>query len=206
MKTLLLAAAALTVSAAPAMAQIDGLYVQGNLGVVASGEAEFELADQKSRAMGYQGQFDMDTAAFVSAVVGKSITPKWAVEGEVFYTKPDLSVSGRNADATNYGVLVNAKYEAYRNEKYGIYVGAGIGYGSTEYNLAVPDYDYADNADDTGVIWQLQAGVTYDLSARMAVDFGYRYLNAPEVSAYDALRADVKADMHVVTAGLRYKF
>lgn len=188
------------------MAQIDGLYVQGNLGAVVSGEADFERADVLTRAMGYEGQYDVESAAFISGVVGKSITPKWAVEGEVFYTKPDLSVYNRDAEATNYGVLVNAQYEAYRTEKFGIYVGAGIGYGSTEYTLAVPDYDYEDKADDAGFIWQLKAGLTYDMTARTALDFGYRYLNAPEVSAAEEFLADVKTDMHVVTAGVRYKF
>lgn len=54
-------------------------------------------------------------------------------------------------------------------------------------------------------MWQLKAGVTYDLSPRTALDFGYRYLVLPESPS--AMIGDAfDAEIHALTAGVRYTF
>lgn len=216
MKMVFTAAAALgALIAAPAMAEAPSRYIQGNLGAVIDSSFDFEARNGPNAGYGQ----DFDGGVYASIAVGQAMTSKWTLEGEVIYADADIDITYNSQlnlssksgsitpkaqapesySVTTYGLLLNANYEVYRAGSTSAYVGAGAGFGYTEYEEIFWQSGYA--TDDSGVMWQLKAGVTHDLNEQMAVDVSYRYLNAPEVSGYgDA------ADMQALTVGLRYSF
>ncbi len=215
--TVLASAAALALMASPALAQ-SGNYIQGNLGLNFAGQSDLNLVlDGDS----YKEDLDLETGVFASAAFGHKFANKWSVEGEFVYLDTDVDV-GTFEDILSdyfeedvkldigtkvYGVMANANYEFYRSANTALYAGAGIGYGKVEYKLAVPDADFAGSADDNGFMWQVKAGLIYDINEKTAFDFGYRYLSAP--TGKDGIDGDslsVDTSAHVLSAGMRFNF
>ena len=210
MKNIIIAAAVVSAfAAAPAMAE-PARYVQGNLGAVIGGGFDFKIGNGDARD---QVKQDNDRGVFASVAVGQALTPKWTLEGEVVYAHADMEMKRNGmkggittldmrptkSDATTYGALLNANYEVYHAGKNAAYVGAGAGFGSVDFG--VKSYDGKQTSDDTGLMFQIKAGVTRELTAQTAVDVSYRYLRAPEFGAVDKA-----PDFHNVTVGLRYNF
>lgn len=212
MKKLFLAAAAVSAFvAAPAMAE-PARYIQGNIGGVVGGAFDFKI---DNGGIYDHANHDADGGVYASVAVGQALSPKWTIEGELVYVDADLELErtynvSRTIIAplemvpnkfgmTAYGVLLNANYELYRGDKYAVYVGAGAGYGKVDYD--VKSYSLNDSTDDTGVMWQIKAGVTRELTANTAVDVSYRYLNGAEFGAVDQAPS-----FQNLTVGLRYNF
>ena len=215
MKKIVFAAAAASVLAATpalAMAEAPVRYVQANLGAAVDGQHEVSAQRLKKSGIGLYEQVsdaegNIDSGAILSVLVGQKVKDKWAVEGEIIYAKTDSTMDRGYvaADATAFGVMANVSYEALRRDSYGVYVGAGVGYGRVENEMAFAFDNGKASDDDSGVMWQLKAGVTYDLSPRTALDFGYRYLVLPESPS--AMIGDAfDAEIHALTAGVRYTF
>lgn len=218
MKNLFLAAAALSAfAAAPAMAETPARYVQGNIGAIVGGEFEFD-----TQTADYTNEFrqEADSGVFTSVTFGQSIAPKWTAEAEVFYVNADMDMSGFSSDGvlvglsadvkpmaryadkfeiSTYGVMANANYEVYRAGKNSAYVGAGLGFGHVDYKVK-SNYDEG-STDDNGVMWQLKAGVTRELTEKTALDVSYRYMNTPKIGEMGE-----PADFHALTMGIRYNF
>jgi opacity protein-like surface antigen len=89
----------------------------------------------------------------------------------------------------------------------------------------VPDYNVTDitggidnesvsrSKNETNFAWSLGAGVVYDFTENWTVDFGYRYIDAGEVSLrlIDNLGDDfdkrkIKVQTHDIMLGIRYTF
>lgn len=221
MKLLICAsAAALALVASPAMAQQSGNYFQANLGLNFAGQTDFKMVLDGDDSL--QDDLNLDPGAFGSIAFGHKAGGKWAIEGELVYLDTDVDMGAVedileviteeriNVDlgTKTYGVLLNANYEITRSDKTSVYVGGGVGYGKVEYELAVPSEGVSGKADDTGVIWQLKAGVTYDVSPTSALDFGYRYLATPKgKESFDQNNSlSAQTGAHVLTAGLRFSF
>lgn len=213
MKTIALAVSAAALLATPALAQESGRYVQGNLGV-AFGNTELRYDDPTESV---EGDLDLDAGVFLSAAYGQKIAPKWAVEGEIVYHENDSDEASEmfslaldedvSVSSKTVGLMVNAVYEIHRTEKAAFYAGAGVGYGKVEYDFYLPEYEEGFTGDDDGFMWQLKAGVTYDVSPSTAVDFGYRFMVSPTAKgSEEGVTLSAENQSHAVTAGIRYNF
>lgn len=194
MKTLLFAAAAaVTFAALPAAAQ--ELYAQGNLGFSAAGTAD---VDASLDGLSGSGDVDLEHGWLASAALGSGFRGV-RVEAEAIYSSNDVDEEGfDDVSVRHLGLLANVLYDIPMDGAFRPYVGAGVGIGNTTVDLG------DDDADDTGLAWQLRAGATFGSSETMMWDVGYRYLNLAdfEVSEGDA-SLEAEAAIHAVTIGVR---
>ncbi|MEW5420389.1 outer membrane protein [Amorphus sp. 3PC139-8] len=95
------------------------------------------------------------------------------------------------------------------------YVGAGLGTGNLSINSAVETLpsggqrSYGDHSDWT-LAWSLAAGVTMDISERIELDAGYRYVNFGEAEsgvASDGSRLSLDTvETHEIRFGMHFLF
>lgn len=206
MKTTLLAAAALAaLVATPAFAQDGAGYIQVNVGASVAGDVDLELSDSVDTV---SGETDLETGIFASIAAGSTISAGFSAEFEVLYLNSDIDTdeiddalgAPLNAKVTSYAAMANAIY-SFNAGSFTPYVGAGVGYGSSEYEL-----DGA-SEDDAGIAWQLRAGVTFPMSDSVTWDIGYRYLNTPGFEVTEGLNSiEADASAHIVTVGARFSF
>lgn len=116
----------------------------------------------------------------------------------------DFSVESRT-----YGGFANIKYEYVNESPLFPYVGAGLGYGETEYRV------FRDTGRSDGLLWQLKAGVAVPVSDKMTVDLGYRFVRSPDCEAsarvtYEGQLYDAKfkaaTGVHALSTGARLAF
>lgn len=202
MKTsIALAAVAVGVFATPAFAQ-DGSsnYVQVNLGSSVSGEVDlgFDLNGAPPPGV-ISNEFDLETGVFGSVAAGTGVGGGFSFEGEVFYL--DGGIEDADIDGTSYAVLFNGIY-SFSAGSFSPYVGAGLGYGFVKY-----EEDGGFDESDSGLTWQLKAGVTFPMSDTITWDVGYRYIALPEFETTEAgIQTEAEATAHVVSVGARFSF
>lgn len=195
MKTLLFAAsaAAVTFAALPAAAQ--ELYLQGNLGFSAAGSADVDASIDDLAA---SGDVDLENGWLASAALGSGFRGV-RVEAEVIYSSNDVDEEGfDDVSVEHLGLIANVLYDFPVVGSFRPYVGAGAGLGNTTVDFG------DDDADDTGLAWQLRAGATIGSEEGVMWDIGYRYLNLAdfELSEDDA-SLEAEAGIHALTVGVR---
>lgn len=204
--SLVLAAAAAAALATPALAQdASGNYVQINLGANVSGQVDLEATLPPDT---FSTDADLETGIFASLVGGVSAGGGFAIEGEVMHFGSDIdtaeadAVLGYPLDASvsSTAVMINGVY-TFSAGSFSPYVGAGAGWGVSEY-----EFDGASD-DDGGIAWQIKAGVTFPMSDTMTWDLGYRYLAVPSYEKSEGgVSIDADGTAHVVTLGARFAF
>ena len=195
MKTLLFAAATAVAAFAAMPAAAQELYAQGNLGVSLAGTADVE-ADLDG--LTGSGDIDLENGWLASAALGSGFRGV-RVEAEVIYSSNDVDEDGfEDVSVEHLGLLANVLYDFPVTGAFRPYVGAGAGVGNTQVELG------DDDADDTGLAWQLRAGATVGSEEGVMWDIGYRYLNLAdfEVSEEDA-SLEAEAAVHAITVGVR---
>ena len=201
MKTILFAAAA-SVAAFTAMPAAAQMYVQGNLGYSLSGTADTSVTvDDGEDIVTETGDVDLSNGFVVSGALGTALSGGLRVEGELVYSSNDLDSDEDFEDVSvqHWAVMANAIYD-FSMGAVTPYVGAGVGYGST--SLDTED----DELDDSGLAWQLRAGVTFGESVKW--DVGYRYLNLADVeAAFEeedvSVSLEAETSLHAVSVGVR---
>lgn len=199
---------------AQSIGYLESTYAQINLGVGVAGEADLKLKGPQLRG---RAETDLEPGLFVSGLVGNSYTSGVAVEFEGLYAENDLDTdelqralaSDFTVESRIYGGFANVKYEHVNESPLFPYVGAGLGYGETEYRV------FGDTGRSDGVLWQLKAGVAVPVSDKMTVDVGYRFLRSPDYEAnarvmldgqmYDA-KFKAATGVHAVSTGVRLAF
>jgi opacity protein-like surface antigen len=96
-------------------------------------------------------------------------------------------------------IMGNVFYDFTPTAKVSPYVGAGVGFGRS--------FVEVDNetANDTGLTWQLRAGVNIHTSTGPTWNIGYRYLNYADFDKAEgdyALKFDAK--VHALTVGIQF--
>lgn len=131
----------------------------------------------------------------------------------------DPSVSGsqgQKTDIQSLVTLVNAYVDLGKYGKFTPYVGGGIGFA---YNIMddvlLPETGFETGGDNkTSFAWALMAGTEVDLTERLSLDVGYRYLNFGEArsstSGSDGSTVPTitvkDLEAHEIRVGLRYAF
>lgn len=198
------AAAAVTLLATPALAQ-DGGYVQVNLGGVVSGDLDMDVEIGPDS---FAGGADLESGLFASIAGGGATGGGFSLEAELIYLNSDIDTAdadaalGYDLDASveSYAALINVNYNFGGSGSFAPYVGAGVGYGQSDYELD------GQSADDKGLAWQLKAGVVVPLGGT-TLDFGYRYVSLPRFDvAGGGDSVTVEGEAHVLSVGARFAF
>lgn len=207
MKTAIaLAAIAAAALATPALAQDGKTYVQVNLGGNVAGTVDGELTIAPDT---FSGEADLETGLFASVALGGTTASGISAEIEVLQLTTDIDTADIEAalggpfDASleTLGTVINVAYNFDTGNQFTPYVGAGVGYGETQWELD------GGEAEEKGIIWQLKAGATYALSDTVTLDAGYRYITLPKTSYSEpGVSLEIETAAHVLTIGARYSF
>jgi outer membrane autotransporter protein len=129
-------------------------------------------------------------------------------------THPDPRVNGAKLDASvnTLTLVANAYYDFATATDFTPYVGAGLGYGHVSVETTPQDADpIKDTAKIKGdnFIWNLGAGVAYNIDANWSVDLGYRWTNYGNFSGRTIENDnELKGSLqdHEILLGARYLF
>ncbi len=220
-KTLFAATAALALMAAmPAAA--GEWYAQVNAGGTVATDADtkatFTPDDTDFDAVSGSLNADLDQGFAVGAAAGYAIGNGFRVEGEFLYTSNDLGnieeLDIDNVEFNHAGFFANVLYDIPMEGNFHPYVGAGIGYGSSTFDID------NDEVHDEGTAWQIKVGATYPVNDTLTLDFGYRYVDMADweasVDGVDLPDDDPDAGpgtasisfeptAHILTVGARFK-
>ncbi len=173
----------------------DGMYVKGAGKFVMPADPSISFLNT-----------DADQGYGFGAAIGWTFE-QFRVEGEFSTQKTDIDALGVRGDSTPVGIgsgdirmdtyMVNGYFDIPFNNGFGMYLTAGLGYGTT--TLSVYDID----GDDSGFAWKGGAGFFYNVNSQMAVDLGWEYVTMDDAD----LDVDV-SDLYSnnVVAAFRYSF
>jgi len=106
----------------------------------------------------------------------------FSIEGEYSFTwlnndgvkddsEPDFSTNGHQEI---HALTINALYHPYvTGISFSPYIGVGLGYGMISWDSSKTDNGIDD--DDITYLLQVMAGISYDISKQIALNFEYRY-------------------------------
>lgn len=189
----------------------SGPYLSGHVGMAFMGDSDiskhYGTVDVEGD-MGFEPGYELTLA-------GGYQWKMFRLEGEIGYQNnsidaingcvgpvcvSDFSSSGH---ASTLSFLANGYLDFDNQTSFTPYITAGIGLATMEVNdFDIAGYHIGDSEDTVGV-YQLGAGVAYDIHDHLAVDFKYRYL-AMLGSEFDGV--DTNIDIHSIYIGLRYNF
>jgi len=153
-----------------------------------------------------------------------SIFVAWSVRHDVVEQGEDFFLGYVTLD-----LLRDADYPSFCGRADGGvegFVGAGVGFATVDYELShkisssTPAW-IAGKGKDAAYMWNIFAGVSYDLSANLALDLGYRYTRYGDFDAIMAGHGNINGSApiegalfwatatlasHKVTLGARYAF
>lgn len=240
MKTTLLGAALLAAAsshafAADAVTQSGGfvdagspfaIYLKGFGGVTFNGDYE---SDGLIGGAPQSVDVNLDAGYIIGGAIGASldyarfgnVTPRVELElsysesdaGETFFSgngpAAEINVDG---DIKTLNVFANALFDIDTGTKITPYVGGGIGFGRTDFDVVYgPGVRLTDS--DTGFAAQAIVGASYALTETLALDLDLRYartfsVDSPRLNPAGGLTGVVNGDVDTfaITTGLRIKF
>jgi len=200
------AVSAMAFAAMPAAAQ--GWYAQVNVGGTVKAKADARLSftpdDTTVDPSSISGDGDIDNGFGVGAAAGYAMGNGVRVEGETFYTTNDLGgfkdLGVEDVKLQHMGFFANVLYDIPMSGSFQPYVGGGVGYGSTTFNVD------SNEQHDQGAAWQLKAGVSYPLNDSLSLDLGYRYMHMADwQGSIDGVDLDDTPDVGPGTVGVKFK-
>ncbi|MBU1233677.1 MAG: outer membrane beta-barrel protein [Proteobacteria bacterium] len=132
------------------------------------------------------------------------------VEAEFAYQKTDIDAFTSSSMTDGYGAgidsgdtkilsyMINGYYEFPVAEGFGIYVTAGLGMATTEFNIQDAD-DH-----DTTFAYKGGAGVSYAFDSHMAIDLGYEYLGVEDAEINRVEVSEINSNK--IVGAFRYRF
>jgi opacity protein-like surface antigen len=100
-------------------------------------------------------------------------------------------------DVTSLSVLFNGYYDFLEGSAFRPYITAGVGQARLDVQVE------GDSGDDSALAYQFGAGVSYDMSENVTLDFRYRYFATADVDFYGL---EIENTGHSVLFGVRYSF
>lgn len=168
---------------------------------------------------------EMETGYVISGVAGYDFGA-FRLEGEIAYRENDIDkISYFNDDTDSSGdvsaftFMVNGYFDFENRTAFTPYIGAGIGYarvdveGKAAYTSWGSTTTVELDDDDSGLAYQLMAGLAWDLSDNFALDLSYRYLGCDDIemagtseSYSGTLKGDFDYESHNILMGLKWFF
>jgi opacity protein-like surface antigen len=139
---------------------------------------------------------DIDTKNQTSFNVfaGRKFTD-FRAEGEVLYTNnalkngtlplpsllapTNISSDNISGNVSNLAVMLNGYYDLNTGTSFKPFLGAGIGYSSTNLNASIPTTNVALKGSSSGLVYQFKVGASYSVSEKTDLYLQYRHINAP---------------------------
>ncbi|WP_371397152.1 outer membrane protein [Fretibacter rubidus] len=235
---LFVAAATAALLAAPSLASAQddaGWYVRGNVGY--GTHTDIDLTGD------LVGDVESEGNIAGSVGVGYDFGNNWRLEGDLAQLWTDLGaisqIPNTSAKLETKTAFINAIYDFSEFGRWEPYIGAGLGLVRGNTTLTAHDFPSASlgtagvqnvsnpacvgavacsfKDGDTGLGWQLLAGLGYQISDSLTWDTHYRYTNsnnldfvgtkAPSLGSTSAAAATMEnVGAHAVMTGFRYKF
>ncbi len=198
---------------------LSKLYVKGEGGYVFGGSADVDdplfLGVDPVANPDAGIDLDFDSGFVFGGAVGYQILEQWRVELGATYEGRDLDAADSLLllDSGDVDVLaVMASF--YRDFSLKIggdiikpFIGGGIGVARLELDNLVPAFPNGPVPDeqDTNFAWTGTAGVGYQLTEQLALDFRYRYMDAGAFTVdttFETSEGDYRS--HAIMVGMRY--
>lgn len=160
----------------------------------ATGNFTVEHADMESGAF-YGLGIGIDRGRWLRFDVTGEYRGKWGFNAHDRYINGPCGTPGNcgtneyNANIESWVGLANAYVDFGNFGGFTPYVGAGVGFahvsvnGMTDVNVPNNGFAYAADNSETNFAWAIHAGLSYDVTDRVAIDLGYRYLNIGDISS-----------------------
>ena len=127
-------------------------------------------------------------------------------------TVNDLDEIPLDGDIESFQFMLNGYYDVPTQSRFSPYIGGGIGVATLTVDDVEVDVPGLGNLalDDTGAsfVFQVKAGVGYEISDRASAFLGYRLYGLPGQN-FEAFEADFDADtvlVHSIQLGAQYRF
>jgi len=118
---------------------------------------------------------DIEDTAVMSSAMGCQVTESFRLETEAGYRmRASITDTALDAELESFFGFFNFYYDITNYGGWTPWLGAGIG-ASMNHITNVTAPAGTSGGDNLSFAWNLQAGVTYDLTPTMKVDAGYRY-------------------------------
>lgn len=202
----------------------EGFYARADIGLSIPRDLDGNWLEPNDGGIGG----DLKNGALAGAGIGYRFAFGLRTDAAVSY-RPHFDLSSEAADRFgNAGtaksdvsaltVMLNVYYDLPLEGRFTPFVGAGLGFarnriGSVDYTLNGAFLDVESGHTETNFAWALMAGGSYAVTDRIALEVGYRYLDAGELKtsgslafggSVPALTSDLRS--HEVMASLRYSF
>ena len=223
-------AMASTALTTPAMARDGQWYIQGDGGVMVvedqdidvngvSGDARanYNTGYDFGAVVGYDfGAFRLETEASYRAANVDDV----AAGGQGLQIDPVGTRGGRNGRLTNQtapalweinalSFMVNGLFDFGSDDGLQAFAGGGIGVARVDMNAQFDQRGPgAYNDSDTGLAWQLLAGVRAPLSESWDIGLKYRYFNMPDIGILDTIGRPLESKLstHSLLGSITYNF
>ena len=195
-----------TALATPALARDGEWYIAGEGGVMLVEDAS---VNDGAATVGHEEGYDF------GAAVGYDFGA-FRLETEASYKEADLEdISSTNAvgEANFLSFMLNGLFDFGPDDGMQGFLGAGIGVARSDLTgaIEVPNqgpFDRVYNDSDTGLAWQLLAGVRAPLTDKWDVGLKYRYFTADGIGivGFDGSPLETKVSTHSILGTLTYNF
>jgi OmpA-OmpF porin, OOP family len=210
-----------TLLATPAFARDGAMYVGGEFGAMIVEDMDVDVG-ATTNAITINHEYGYDGGIFVGYDFGA-----FRVEGEVAYKKADLDdyqttirlplegttfPPGRDAGGSSSAMsfMINGMLDFGDDDGISGFVGGGVGMARVKANNyrnfanATPFLD----GSDSGLAWQVFAGVRQAISDNMDVTLKYRFFNADKVrlTAFNGAATEHRFRSHSLLGGVTFNF
>jgi opacity protein-like surface antigen len=190
------ALAALAAVLAPGAALAQGPYAEFSLGSGIGGQVENEFGIVLD-------DFDVEPGFLVSGAGGFEFASGFRLEGEIIYFDNKLDTENdpflQKLHMQGGALLGNVVFAPDLGLMVRPYVGVGVGAAVAE--IQDTFLGVRSKADDDGVAWQVKAGAEVDITDRVALTGGYKYLNVLTEDDGD----EVDGFFHAASVGIRFR-
>ena len=180
--------------------EAPNLYFSGKLGLNLTNDADFKES-------GVSGELLLDPAAIISGTFGVRVTPNMRTEIELSYREADIDkvdfdgfgTLKANAELQTVGVLLNGYWDFLPEKMFSPFLTVGVGV------LHHRIKSNSSSSKDSDVVfgYQVGGGVGWNVTRRVSIDVGYRYLGSTDPN-FDGTKVEYGA--HEFLAGVRFNF
>ncbi len=114
-------------------------------------------------------------------------------------------------DADTHALMVNLYADFHNSTAFTPYISAGLGYSWTDLQQDTNDEQNL-QIKDSGLAWQIGAGVAYSMTDTLSLDLGYRFVKLVTIEDSESYadgdmdKFEITPMMHQVRLGARYTF
>ncbi|MDR2412595.1 MAG: outer membrane beta-barrel protein [Rickettsiales bacterium] len=124
-------------------------------------------------------------------------------------THPAAAGAQMDVDLRAFTFIANVYYDIDTGTEFSPYLGLGAGLAHASVNTAPEDGIDTAHISKDGFVWNLNAGLSYNIDENWALDLGYRWLNFGNFSGttkVNGYKLEGHLDEHEILLGARYRF